>query len=232
MDQIPQSVWEAYARDRSPALKQELVIEYLGLVSYVVAKFQAAYAGDAGMLEAADLEQVGALGLMEAIERYNPVRGVKFETFAVTRIRGAIQDELRRLDWVPRSVRKKAREAAQHAGETGMITIRGEEPMHTPYNGTGTGRGSTQGPADKICAVEDIPGDSDPLEEASRSQLKSLLVHLVRFLPDDERLILTLYYYEDLTFKEIGTILKVSESRVSQKHSSVLGRLRTQLGKI
>jgi RNA polymerase sigma factor FliA len=229
---VPQAMWQEYATSKSPELRRELAVHYLNLVRYVVARHGAASASAPRMLETRDLVQVGVIGLLDAIERFDPARGVKFETYAVTRIRGTIQDELRKLDWVPRSVRKKAR-AAENGGEESArsslptdghrkTTQYSEEVLGVMMNAT----------TDESRAVDNLATDesSDLLEIVGSDQLKAILTRTVEELPEDERLIVTLYYYEELTFREIGDIVHLSESRVFQKHAAVMKKLRARFG--
>jgi RNA polymerase sigma factor for flagellar operon FliA len=220
-------MWEEFAQWRTPQLRQELALQYLNLVRYVVAKSGVFPASAPGMLEANDLVQVGMIGLLDAIDRFDPARGVKFETYAVTRIRGSIQDEMRKLDWVPRSVRRKMRidqdtretnDLQMGCGYTQVVDY-SEESMGVMMNGA-------------TSAIENLSteGSPDLLEMVGMDQLKTMLIRIVEKLPDDDRLIITLYYYEELTFKEIGKIMRLSESRVFQKHAAVMKKLRVHLG--
>jgi len=204
-------------------------MQYLNLVKYVVAKSAVPPAGGSRMLESNDLVQLGMIGLLDAIDRFDPARGVKFETYAVTRIRGSIQDELRKLDWVPRSVRRKMR-TDQDACATDTLTphIGGGSARISEYTDEFLG-GKMNG---AITSVESLSteGSPDLSEVVGMDQLKAMLIRVVEKLPEDERLIITLYYYEELTFKEIGKIMRLSESRVCQKHSAVMKKLRAHLG--
>jgi RNA polymerase sigma factor FliA len=231
MQNAVQSRWEEYVKMRTPALRQELALQYLNLVRYVVAKQGPAPAGSGVVLDGKDLVQVGVIGLLDAIERFDPSRGVKFETYAIARIRGTIQDELRKLDWVPRSVRKKARAMRETEGESNAshpgrqhpdVSLFAEEAMGIMMNAA----------AGDIHSIENLSteGTPDVLDEMGMEQMKGLLMTSVEKLPPDDRLIITLYYYEELTFKEIGTILHLSESRVSQKHAAVMKKLKAELG--
>lgn len=227
MDRAPQAMWEEFAQWRTPQIRQELALQYLNLVRYVVAKSGVSSGSAPGMLEANDLVQIGMIGLLDAIDRFDPARGVKFETYAVTRIRGSIQDELRKLDWVPRSVRRKMR-IDQDARETSDLQMGCGYTQVLDYTGGSMGvmmNGATS-------AVENLSteGSPDLLETVGMDQLKTMLIQVVEKLPNDDRLIITLYYYEELTFKEIGKIMRLSESRVFQKHAAVMKKLRVYLG--
>lgn len=231
MHDATQIRWEEYAKLRSPGLRQELAMQYLNLVRYVVARCCSGPSNNRAVLEGKDLVQVGVIGLLEAIERFDPSRGVKFETYAVTRIRGTIQDELRKLDWVPRSVRKKARALREKEGEELATHAGNGYPEGSQYaeEAMGVMMNAAAGDAQSIENLS-TEGTPDLLDIVGMEQMKSLLIRSVENLPPDDRLIITLYYYEELTFKEIGTILHLSESRVSQKHAAVMKRLKAELG--
>jgi RNA polymerase sigma factor for flagellar operon FliA len=191
-----------------------------------------------------DLIQAGMLGLLEAAHRYDPAQGASFTTFAEPRIRGAMLDEMRKGDWVPRSVHRKAREVsvairsvetatgreardreiAEQMGLTlaeyhSMLTdLRGQKLLSLDEAGT-----------DDESAIQRIPAsDDDPSESVDREHLCKLLAAAIDFLPERERLVLSLYYDQELHLKEIGAVLGVSESRVSQLHSQALARLRAR----
>ncbi|MFZ4791854.1 MAG: RNA polymerase sigma factor FliA [Candidatus Competibacteraceae bacterium] len=192
-----------------------------------------------------DLIQAGMLGLLEAARRYDSTQGASFATFAEPRIRGAMLDEIRKGDWVPRSVHRKAREvaAAIHAIETAtgceardrdiaehlgiplaeyhdMLTdLRGQKILSLEEAGT-----------DEDSEVQRIPAPGDdPSETVHRGHLLKLLATAIDLLPEREKLVLSLYYDEELHLKEIGAVLGVSESRVSQLHSQALARLRSRV---
>lgn len=233
-------LWEAYSANKSPELKHQLAACYSDLVRSVVSKLQAIKSRGLSVVEAADLEQVGYLGLMEAIERFDPTKGVKFETYALTRIRGSIQDELRKIDWVPRSVRKKVREA-------GKTMEHFEQSLHHPVSDSGQLAASEQyqqSLAERQPIKMEVTDFSDeqfssnkeggevennPFELLTTAELKEKLIELIERLEKRERLIVTLYYYEELTFKEIAEILRISESRVVQIHMDVVKRFRYEL---
>lgn len=192
-----------------------------------------------------DLIQAGMLGLLEAARRYDPAQGANFNTFAETRIRGAMLDEIRKGDWTPRSVHRKAREvsAAIHAVEaatgreardreiaeqmgvslaeyhTTLDDLRGQKLLSLDESGL-----------DDESEVQQVPApDSDPSEAVNREHLGKMLAGAIDLLPERERLVLSLYYDEELHLKEIGAVLGVSESRVSQLHSQALARLRARV---
>ncbi|MCB1921443.1 MAG: RNA polymerase sigma factor FliA [Candidatus Competibacteraceae bacterium] len=192
-----------------------------------------------------DLIQAGMLGLLEAAHRYDSAQGANFTTFAEPRIRGAMLDEIRRGDWTPRSVHRKAREvsAAIHTVETATGREARDREIaeqmgltlaeyHTTLNDL---RGQKllsldEAGADDESELEHIPAnDNDPSENVSREHFCKLLATAIDLLPERERLVLSLYYDEELHLKEIGAVLGVSESRVSQLHSQALARLRARV---
>jgi RNA polymerase sigma factor for flagellar operon FliA len=242
------SKWERYTRTKSEELKRELILSHLGLVRYVVGKLGVPSGRTSLVLQESDLVQIGIIGLMEAIDRYDPGRGVKFESFAIARIKGSIQDELRKLDWVPRSVRKKIRGANQtiqqaedrnghglSANEMAdRLSMSVEEYGQLLTDAQSATIDFTRLPEEDTMMVENIAGDdtSDPSEVISNEEVKSQLVDSVEHLPQRERLVITLYYYEGLTFKEIARVLKLSDSRVFQIHASILKDLRQTLASV
>ncbi len=225
--------------------RKRLFLEHGGLVTMVVTRMFRTTAGSASVLERADLLQAGAIGLLEAIERFDASRGTQFSTYAVSRIRGAIQDELRTVDWMSRSTRKRDRaadariqgveeerrrgasidEMAQRLGMTD------EEVRHVLSRMADATSGALVPLEEAAESVEALATDEeeDPSEIAGRHHTRELLLDAIEELPERERLVVTLYYYEELTFKEIGRVLHVSETRVFQIHSQVLQHFRSLL---
>jgi RNA polymerase sigma factor FliA len=203
-------------------------------------------------VEEADLISYGLIGLINAIERFELEREIKFETYAITRIKGAIIDELRALDWVPRSVRARAREIEkvhaklehrlhrtptdeEMAKELEMPVDEFQEILVKISN-------STVVALDELWAVSDSSGDSvslldtlqdpdapDPQQMLAASELKDRLADAIAALPEREKLVIALYYYENLTLREIGEVLGVTESRISQLHTKAVLRLKSRL---
>ena len=192
-----------------------------------------------------DLIQAGMLGLLEAARRYDPTQGANFSTFAEPRIRGAMLDEIRRGDWTPRSVHRKAREVSAAIREVETNTGReAQEREIAEHMGISLAeyhdvladmRGQKLISLDEINAGDDseaqqIPApDDDPTEAINQEHMSKLLAAAIDLLPERERLVLSLYYNEELHLKEIGAVLGVSESRVSQLHSQALARIRTRV---
>jgi RNA polymerase sigma factor for flagellar operon FliA len=203
-------------------------------------------------VEESDLISYGLLGLISAIERFDPAREIKFETFAVTRIKGSIIDELRSLDWVPRSVRAKAREIEkvnaqlehelqraptdQEIAEKLSVSVEEFQETLTRISN------SSVVALDELWTVSDASGDQvslldtiqdpqalDPAQEMDASEMKDHLADAIARLPEREKLVVALYYYENLTLREIGEVLGVTESRVSQLHTKAVLRLKSRL---
>lgn len=242
------TLWRTYLAKKSPDTRRALVMEYIGLVKFVISKFRSNARQAASVIDENDLMQIGMIGLLDAIDRFDPQRGVKFETYAVTRIRGTVQDELRKLDWVPRSVREKLRSidratqkiecnrllstsAARIARELAMSLEEYRTMVHDVQAGVPEVIGQHEQGEDLLdnLAAEDEP---DPCERVAHEQMKEMLIRIVENLPPQDRLVISLYYYEELTFKEIANILHLSESRVFQRHAAILERLRDTVGEL
>lgn len=202
-------------------------------------------------IEVDDLISVGAIGLMDAIEKYDPSRGAKFKTYAEFRVRGSILDELRSLDWVPRSIRQKASnldavvsklqsqlgrlpEDEEIAKEMGVTLEEFFDTLNETRNmpllsleDLGIARDS--GDKQSLLDTLEGKGDVDPQTQMRLTELKNLIAAAIDSLPEKERLMVSLYYYEELTMKEIGEVLGITESRISQIHSKAVYRLRTKL---
>lgn len=238
-------IWIEFKKNGGEKRRNFLIEQYLHLVKYNAERI---YAKLPGEVELDDLISAGIFGLIDAIEAFDLTRGVKFETYCAPRVRGAILDELRSMDWVPRLVRSRAHklndvckiieaekgragsdeEIAEHMG------ISNEEFTKIKRDATAVSLVSlsrkwfetdSQKDVCEIDVLEDKRGEN-PLEEIQKSDLKDALT---KGLSRAEKLILVLYYYEQMTMKEIGATLDLSESRVSQMHSSILARLRAQM---
>lgn len=240
-----QNVWRLYKRTGDLEVRNILMEQYLPLVKYNAERIGAKLPDE---VEGDDLVSAGIFGLMDAIESFDLDRGVKFETYCAPRIRGAILDELRSLDWVPRLVRSRSHKVDRVWRELefnlGRAPTEREmaERMKMPIPEfvkllkeatavTQTSLSRKYGETDshkevsEIDVIEDKRGHS-PLMEVQRRDLRELMT---RGLTRAERLILILYYYEEMTMKEIGVTLDLSESRVSQMHSAIITRLKQQL---
>jgi RNA polymerase sigma factor for flagellar operon FliA len=243
------NVWKEYKETQSKVAKDKLLLEYANLVKYIAQRIAVNLPSS---VERDDLISAGILGLVKAVETFEPERGFKFETYAGHKIRGAILDELRAMDWVPRSVRQKARELqrvfAKLENELGRmpyddevckslnITIKEYEDILTEVTPTTIisleeampDRESDSKEIRIIDTIED-PGSNNPLRELGFTEVKNILKEAIANLPEKEKLVVALYHYEELTLKEIGVVLNISESRVSQIHSKVILKLRSKL---
>jgi len=239
------STWAAYRRSASAANRNALMELYLPVVRY---NAQRVHAKLPGSVELSDLISSGTFGLVDAIRGYDPKRGIKFETYCAPRIRGAILDELRSLDWVPRLVRSRSTqiETARRslAAQTGVeptdrelrrkIGVGQDEYTKIKRDSSAVGvvslsRDLTGGDSGReLCEVDVLEDQrqADPLSTVSKRDLKQLIT---KGMSRNERMIVVLYYYEAMTMREIGRVLDLSESRVSQMHTSILLRLRAQL---
>ena len=241
-------LWKNYRKTRNPEIRDYFVKQYAPLVKYVAGKVAI---GMPNNVEFDDLVGFGVFGLFDAIEKYDPAKHVKFKTYAVTRIRGSIFDELRSIDWVPRSVRQKSREVEdtirslearlgraasdeEIADELGM-DVEDFQSLVLKISGTSVLSLNdvwySREDDDKISIVESIesPGSLNPDTIVERDEIKRVIVDAISELPDKEKKVLILYYYEDLTLKEIGHVLGVTESRISQLHTKAIMRLRSRL---
>lgn len=241
-------VWKEFRGSHTRALRNRLMENYLPLVRYTAERIAAKLPDE---VDIGDLMSAGIFGLMDAIEAFDLDRGVKFETYCAPRIRGAILDELRTMDWVPRLVRSRAHklENATKALEAELGRLPTDDELVRRL-------GVTQDEFDKLLrdatavslvslsrrfydedSTKDLsegdvledPRDNDPVNEIQRNDLRELMA---KGLTRVERLILVLYYYEEMTMKEIGATLDLSESRVSQMHSAILTRMRNQLNRV
>ena len=244
-------LWRRCKEEGDERARERLVVAYSPLVKYVAGRTAS---GLPAHVEEGDLISYGLVGLIGAIERYDLDREIKFETYAVSRIRGAIIDELRSLDWVPRSVRAKARdvEKAHSALENKLQRAPSEEEMAVRLGvGVEDFRNTLLEIANSsVLALDDLwtisdsdggqvslldtirdPGAVDPQEQIDTVELKDRLADAIESLPDRERLVISLYYYENLTLREIGEVLGVTESRVSQLHTKAVLGLRGHLSR-
>lgn len=244
--------WQAYREAQDEKAQEELVERYLPLVKYVAGRIAV---GLPSHVEIEDLYSYGVFGLLDAIRRYDPHRGVKFETYAFTRIRGAMLDGLREMDWVPSSLRQKARQLERAyadvearlgrpatdeevAAELGLGAEEMRELLKEVSRVTlvslddAAWAGEDDGEAD--LALQEIVKDDradDPLESARLMERKRLLAEAIDRLPPKERIVVGLYYYDGLTATEIARVMNLSVSRISQLHAKAVLRLRGRLGR-
>lgn len=240
--------WEGYKRNGSPEARDALILHYSPLVKYVAGRVAT---GLPANIEQADLISYGIFGLIDAIDKYDPGRGIKFETYAISRIRGAIIDELRAIDWVPRSVRFKAR-ALEKAytdlenrlrrppsdAEIAQEMDISLDELNTLYTQLSTvslvaldelmAGEEREGRPALVDTLEDARAAS-PTEAFESEEMKHILIEAINRLPEREKVVVTLYYYEGLTLAEIGQVLGVTESRICQMHTKAVIALRARI---
>jgi RNA polymerase sigma factor for flagellar operon FliA len=240
-------VWERFLTNKDPKAKAELAQKYLPLVNYIVGKISM---GLPSHVESSDLESIGVLGMLKALDRFDPSKDVKFETYASYRIKGAIFDYLRKQDFLSRPLRKKAISLEEASEKIRQRTHRvptvdelAEEmkvDKDEVYQIMWKSSSSYVIPLDKENSVQDEEGatplgdtisdlNRNPEEEFAHKDLETELTAAIEELPEKQKLTLALYYFEDKTLKEIGEVLGVSESRVCQLHSEAVYRLRQRI---
>ncbi|MBV9311846.1 MAG: RNA polymerase sigma factor WhiG [Solirubrobacterales bacterium] len=242
-------LWRRYKASGDERARERLVVAYSPLVKYVAGRMGS---GLPAHVEEADLISYGLGGLISAIERFDLSREIKFETYAITRIRGAIIDELRTLDWVPRSVRARAREIErvntklearlqraptdeEMARELEMNVGEFQDALLQISNSTIVALDElwnvSDSTGDQVSLLDTLPdqGAPDPQSVVDQGELRDRIADSIAALPEREKLVVALYYYENLTLREIGEVLGVTESRVSQLHTKAVLRLRSKL---
>ena len=242
-------MWRRFTQNGDPAARERLVVAYSPLVKYVTGRMARALPTH---VDEADLISYGLLGLISAIDRFDPSRNIKFETYAVIRIKGSIVDELRALDWVPRSVRADAgsiERASARLTHRLQRTPRDREiadelgvPIKKLHESRRHISRSPVVALDELCPAKDGPGNSmslvetiqdplalDPAQALDAAEMRARLADAIAGLPEKEKVVVALYYYEDLTLREIGEVLCVTESRVSQLRTKAMLRLKARL---
>ena len=231
-------LWEEFAKTGDPEIKEHLLLHYVDLVKRIVRRIMPKYRN---YNDKDDLVSCGVIGLIDALDKYDITYGVKFETYASTRIRGEILDYMRRQDWAPASLRSRINKI------NGAI-----ETLENIYGRFPTDREIAESVSLTVTEVQHVlekthmfnlmhfeemvsdtistdkfndAGDNDPASILQNEETKRILADIIDSLPEKERLVITLYYYEEMTLKEIAAILNVTESRVSQIHSKVLVRI-------
>ena len=249
VDAALKQLWADFKESGDQTLRERLILHYSPLVKYVAGRVGV---GLPPNIEQADLVSYGIFGLIDAIEKFDLERAIKFETYAISRIRGAIIDELRAIDWIPRSVRYKAREVekayAQLEAELHRTPTEAEVAEHM---GIALGDlhnifsqvsfvnvvaldellsvGGEKG--DKLSLVDTLEDTKaeDPVQAFESEETKYLLARAINTLPEREKIVVTLYYYEGLTLAEIGSVLGVTESRICQMHTKAVLQMRSKL---
>lgn len=242
---MAQELWQHYSESRDPKLREALILQYAPLVKYVVGRMAI---NMPSILDADDIVAYGTIGLIDAIDRFDPQRGVKFQSYAIARIRGSILDALRRLSILSRTAMARVRKiedafvALQQENQVppsdeevaAYLGLSLEELYDSMQHGS-IAFVSLESPLqmgdgeDESLSLQDMmedPAALDPAAEAEKRELRNALAQALAQLPGRERLVLSLYYYEELTLKEIGQVLGMSESRVHQIHARAILRLR------
>ncbi|SDF39538.1 FliA/WhiG family RNA polymerase sigma factor [Sporolituus thermophilus] len=233
-------LWAEYQASKKPELREKLIEKYLPLVKMVAGRVAI---GLPQHIDKEDLISYGFFGLLDAIERFDPSRNIKFETYAVARIRGSIFDAIRVQDWLPASLRQKGRllerTIAELENSLGRSATDVEiaqamnftvEQLHQLINQLNA---STLVPLEEFVQNETVNQASPNLaQEIEQEEVKNTLAKAIDRLPEKERLVISLYYYEGLTLKEISLVLKLSEARISQLHTKAIFRLRGALSRL
>ncbi len=240
-----QKLWEDYAKKKSPELQEKIIIEYAALVKLVAGRLSM-YLGY--NVEYDDLVGYGTFGLIDAVDKFDYTKGVKFETYASLRIRGAILDQIRKMDWIPRSIRQKQRKidmAYQSLEQKyGRLASDDEIANELEISVDEFENWQNQTKITNIISLDEFmdQGTETKVEQSltanfdqpdrivEKQELKETLVKTLETLTEKEKKVIVLYYYEELTLKEISRILEVSESRISQLHTKALQKMKLRLG--
>lgn len=243
-DESKQKLWEEYSKKHTNELREKIIIEYSGLVKIVAGRLSI-YLGY--NVEYDDLVGYGIFGLIDAIDKFDYGKGIKFETYASLRIRGSILDQIRKMDWIPRTLRQKQKriDTAYQKLETnsGRPATNEEIAAELEISVDEFESWQTQTQISNIISLDEYieqgEGKLDsrysedydqPDKIVEKEELKKILIEALENLTEKEKKVIVLYYYEDLTLKEISQVLEVSESRISQLHTKALQKLRVRLG--
>ncbi len=242
--QRQQDLWKRYQESRDPSIKEQLILEYADLIKYVAGRLSIYFGSN---VEYDDLVGYGVFGLIDAIDKFDITKGVKFETYASLRIRGSIIDSIRELDWVPRSLRKKSKDLekvySELENELGHTATDEQVAMKMGISVDELNRTLQEVNMSTMISLEDyleqnyetgfdlVNNDEDriPEKRIELTEIKDILAESIDKLPEKEKMVVTLYYFEELTLKEISAIMKVSESRISQLHTKAILRMRAKL---
>ena len=246
MDDIKKNkLWEEYIKTKSEKLREQIIIEYVPLVKLVAGRLNM-YLGYT--VEYDDLVSYGIFGLIDAIDKFDYDKGIKFETYASLRIRGSILDQIRKMDWIPRSVRQKQKQI-----ETAIVKLEKEKGTNLKDKDIAEELGisldeyrSWEGLTNisNIASLDEFMEQGtengvrefknvtfvEPEQAVDSEEIKKMLASALENLTEKEKKVVLLYYYEDLTLKEVANVLEVSESRISQLHSKALEKMKKQLG--
>lgn len=246
--QRQQELWKKYSETKDPAVKEQLIIEYADLVKFVAGRLSIYFGSN---VEYDDLVGYGVFGLIDAIDKFDVTKNVKFETYASLRIRGAIIDAIREQDWAPRSLRKKGKELEKAysvvENKLGRSANDQEVADQMGISVVELHKLLQQVNMSQMISLEDYLDQNretgfDPLSMTRETtlpehrlevvEIKEMLADAIDKLPEKERMVVSLYYYEELTLKEISVIMKVSESRISQLHTKAILRMRGKLERL
>lgn len=238
-------LWESYEKTKSPEIREKLILEYAPLVKLVAGRLSM-YLGY--NVEYDDLVSYGIFGLIDAIDKFDSMKAVKFETYASLRIRGAILDQIRKMDWIPRTIRQRQKQIDTAMKELEQRNGRpATDAELAAYMGISEDEfldWQNQVKADNIISLNEYveqgndisseksisSGFETPESVVEKSELKKMLEESLELLTEKEKKVILLYYYEELTLKEISCVLEVSESRISQLHTKALQKMRTKMG--
>ena len=238
-------LWAEYVKNPSPALREKIILEYAPLVKLVAGRLSM-YLGY--NVEYDDLVGYGVFGLIDAIDKFDATKDVKFETYASLRIRGSILDQIRKMDWIPRTVRQRQKQISAAIAEieasTGRSATDEEVAVALGISTDEYDQWQSQMKVTNLVSLDDfVEQGSDvadnrglssqlerPEEHIEKEELKKVLAESLKLLTEKERTVILLYYYEDMTLKEISDVLEVSESRVSQLHTKALSKMKTKMG--
>jgi len=239
-------LWKQYSDTKDPAIREKLIIEYSHLIKYVAGRLSIYFGSN---VEYDDLVGFGVFGLIDAIDKYDVNKGVKFETYASLRIRGSVIDSIREMDWVPRSLRQKNKELEKvyveienklgHSASDKDVADKMGISLDEFYKLINDVSVSSMVSLEEFLEQNyeigvDLPNTSKedrPENYVEMNELKDILGDAINKLPEKEKTVVSLYYFEELTLKEISAIMKVSESRISQLHTKAILRLRGKLGR-
>ncbi len=243
-----QKAYQKAAREGEPLNREELILKYAPKIKYIAQRLAWRLPPH---VELEDLISAGALGLIDAIDKFDPTRNIQFQTYAEFRVKGAMLDELRSMDWIPRSVRQKAsileKTYAEIEQEKGRPATEAEVAealnmaMDAFYDFINCARSlpllsmdGEDGEGVRQHFLESLTSEREdnPLTQLKKKELKKVLARMIDQLPKSEKIVVSLYYYEELTMKEIGRVLDVTESRVSQIHTQAMLRMRGKLRKL
>ncbi|MBD5546540.1 MAG: FliA/WhiG family RNA polymerase sigma factor [Lachnospiraceae bacterium] len=238
-------LWESYAKTKSLEIREKLILEYAPLVKLVAGRLSM-YLGY--NVEYDDLVSYGIFGLIDAIDKFDSMKAVKFETYASLRIRGAILDQIRKMDWIPRTIRQKQKKIDGAIKEietaTGRAATDEEIAANLGISGDDYLAWQSQMKITNVVSLNEfmesgseVPAEQTeqrrfegPEEVIEKAELKKILQQALELLTEKEKKVILLYYYEDLTLKEISNVLEVSESRISQLHTRALQKMKAKMG--